>query len=190
MGLSFGWRASEVRESIWIGDPSLVNVSAAARAAWREDGDASHLRPFATAGQPSIITIRTLTPDEVRLAAGYLGDEGAVGDRGPYARAMLSAFRMAIDFPDAPEAFNTPDGARHERVVKERGTRMLANEFVTQLELSYRGIVAFYGDKILKASFATDAEKKASSPPSMPTRSGEAGTTPGSTAPPSTSEAA
>lgn len=164
MALSFGWRANDQRESIWKDDPALVGVTAAALDAWREDGDASWLRPFATNGQPSVITFRTLTPDESRIAQAYMFGDGSALEA--WTRATLACFRMACDFPDAPTEIMTPeDQARHSRVAKDHGVRMLAPEFVADIEARYPGMVSFYGALIYRATHPQDAEKKASSPP-------------------------
>ncbi len=193
MGLKFGWRAHDVRESIWFEDESLIDVDAqgkktnrapaAALDAWREDADASHLLPYATNGEPTIIRFRNLSPDEFRVVQAYFVDptnsfEGAV-------RAWLAAFRIAIDFPGKEtQADTSGSGAPpHAIVVKEHGIRMMANELVTALEENYPGIVAFYGRRILNASMATDAEKKASSPQSTQTPSSAAVPTPATTGP-------
>lgn len=179
MALSFGWRANDVRESHWIDDPAFQNVSEAARQSWLEDGDSSHLAPFAKAGKPELITFRNLTPDETRVVSAYFADQA--GTLEGYARATLACFRIAVDFPGAEETIRGVDGGNHPRIVKERGIRMLANEFVSHMETAYKGMVAFYGGLILRASFATDAEKKASSPPSTPTPSKAEESTPATT---------
>lgn len=188
MALTFGWKAAEVRESFWINDPDLVNVSTAARQAWQEDGDACHLRDFVRpGGKPSRITFRVLTPDEVRIVQGVVGQADAQSEK--FTRATLMCFRIAVDFPDAPTAISagvdpaTGDATLHDRVAKERGARMLANGFVADLERSFPGIVVFYGNKVLTASFATEDEKKASSQPSTPTPSSSVTESPGTAAP-------
>lgn len=163
MALSFGWKANDVRESIWRDDDALANVPAAAMEAWKEDGDASHLRPYALHGQPTLISFRTLNPDESRIAQAYFyqGDNALES----YTRATLICFRIGVDFVGAPDEIATPDGSRHARIVKERGVRMLAHEFVSAMETAQPGIVSFYGGLIYKATWPTETEKKASSPP-------------------------
>jgi hypothetical protein len=172
MALSFGWRANDVRESIWRDDDALTNVPAAALEAWKEDGDASHLRPYALGGQPTVITFRTLNPDESRIAQAYFyqGDNALES----YTRATLICFRIGVDFAGAPDGIGTPDGTIHPRIVKDRGTRMLALEFVAAMEAQHPGIVSFYGGLIYKATWPTEVEKKASSPPSTLTPSSAA----------------
>jgi hypothetical protein len=179
MALKLGWRANDIRESYWKGDPAFKNIDAKALEDWQEDGDASHLERFATPGDPPTkITWRNLTPDEARVAQGYFIE--ATTFEG-YMRAVLVCFRMAVGFPDTPEV-RTEDGKR-SYTVREKGIRMLANEFVTDIETKYPGIVAFYGGLILNASFASEIEKKASSPQSTPTPSSEAASTPVTTDP-------
>ncbi len=175
MALSFGWRPHEVRESIWREDPALANISAAALASWREDGEAMHLRPFESAGKASIITFRNLTPDEARMASAYWYE--AANNVESWGRATLVCFRIGVDFPGEPEEIQTPDQIRHPRVVKERGVRMLAPEFISDLETRYPGMVAFYGGLIYRATYPEDAVKKASSPPSTQTPSSVAAST-------------
>ncbi len=174
MALSFGWRANEVRESIWRDDPALVGVTEAALQEWYVDFDASHLRPFAKLGQPTIIELRTLTSDEAQAVLGFFHD--AANREEAWSRACLLAFRIGASFPGL-EGVPTGDGQRHGVTVKERGIRMLAEPFVSQLSKDYRGIVITYGGHILNASILTDAEKKASSPPSTQTQSSEAAST-------------
>ncbi len=175
MALSFGWRSNDIRESIWKGDPALKNVTPAALEAWEEDGDASHLEMFETKGDPATrITFRNLTPDETRIAQGYFVDASSFEG---YMRAILVCFRIAVGFPDTPEV-RTQDGVKRGYVVREKGIRMLANEFVSELENKYPGMVGFYGTLVLNASFATELEKKASSPQSTQTPSSAAVSTP------------
>jgi len=165
MGLSFGWRANEVRESIWSGDSALGEVPEAAMAKWREDGDAGHLAPYATNGAPSKITFRNLTPDEAQVVRAYYDAPSTLEAA---LRATLMCFRIAVDFPEAPNETRDQRGVRLQRIVKERGLRLLSNEWVAHIEQAYPGIVRFYGDLVFAASFPTNDEKKASSPPSTP----------------------
>lgn len=177
MALTFGWKAAEVRESFWIDDPDLVNVSAAARQAWEEDGDASHLRDFIRpGGKPTRITFRVLNTAETRALAGL----SVVHRDAPIDQTLqgwLRAFRLACDFPDWPtKVEGPPDPATgehqtYDRIVTERGFRMLSERFVASVEAAQPGLVNFYGRLIVSASFATDDEKKASSQPSTPTPS-------------------
>lgn len=188
MGLSFGFKALDVRESIWQGDDALANVPSAALEAWWEDGDATHLAPYAKNGEPSKITFRNLTPDEMRIATG-IGEGG--GSSEAFARHTLMCFRIGVDFPDAPEKFPPdPNGVVHSKIVKERGIRMLSLGFVDFLERRYPGIVMFYGVLISKATLPTDAEKKASSPPSTPRPSSAEASTAATTVPPPSAEGA
>lgn len=187
MGLSFGWKANDVRESFWIDDPDLVNVSAQARQAWLEDGDASHLRPFIKpGGKPAVITFRPLTLEESRSVQA-LGIELQDSPYEALTRSYLLAFRIAVDMPEAPikiaagQDKETGETIYRERVVRDKGYRLLAKEFVDHLERAHKGIVSFYGRMIWEATFATESEKKASSPPSTTTPSSETGETPPAT---------
>lgn len=196
MSLSFGWRANDTRESIWREDTALQNVSAAALEDWKADGDASHLRKYATAGKPSLITFRGLTPDEARMASARMADPSSPIES--WGRGLLMCFRIGVDFPDAPSTirynYKDADGNHQEgaakRVVLERGIRMLASEFVAQLEHDYKGIVAFYGKLIYEATYPSEVEKKASSPQSMQTPSSAAESTTATTEPSPAAEVA
>lgn len=191
MALSFGWRANDTRESIWREDTALQNVSAAALEDWKVDGDASHLRKFATNGKPTIITYRALNPDESRVAmALFFNSSNALES---YSRATLICFRIGVDFKDAPATIKVNEGyetVEHDRVVKDKGLRMLSLEFVADLEAKYPGIVSFYGGLIYRATYPDETEKKASSPPSMPTPSSAAESTTAITEPSPSGEAA
>ncbi len=165
MGLNFGWKPSDVRESIWQGDDSLANVPEAALVSWRVDGDASHLKPYATNGAPSKITFRTLTADELMMVqTRYFGAERVES----YTRMVLLCFRIAVDFPDAPTETTDARGVKVTRVAKESGVVMMTDGFIRHIEESYPGIGFFYGNLVLQASMPTAAEKKASSQPSTP----------------------
>jgi hypothetical protein len=192
MALSFGWRANDLRESIWKDDPALVGVPAGALDAWTEDGDASHLLPFATAGQPTIINFRALTPDEKPIVTAPMTDSDGNGERlAGFSRSLILAFRIGVSFEGADESMG-PDpetGAKRRIVAKERGIRMLAPEIVADLDAVYPGLVQFYGNLIFQASFLTETEKKASSPPSTPTPSSEVASTAGTTEPSPPAEA-
>lgn len=166
MSLSFGWRAKDKRESFWVDDPDLVDVSEAAREAWASDGDAAHLRPFVRpGGKPTRITMRPLTVDESRFVRGIMVDSPGDGPVGGV-RAAAWCFRIGVDFPDLPKVMGSSDGAERSRVETNHGIKMLAEWFVQELEASYPAIVDFYGVKVLTATFPTEQEKKASSPPS------------------------
>ncbi len=171
MALSFGWRANEVRESIWRTDPALEGISEAALAAWTDDGDASHLEPFIKHGQPTRIEFRTLNTDESRVVQSYYPT--AANDVEAWARACLMCFRLGVNFQGL-EKIRTSEGEDHPLIVRERGLRMLAEPFVADVERKYPGMVGFYGAKIFLATIATETEKKASSPPSTQTPLSEA----------------
>lgn len=179
MGLDFGWRFNDVREGIWKGDKALQNVSAGALGSWEEDGDAAHLRPYATLGEPTVFTFKALDLDRSYFVAGI--GEGTFNGA-DVIRQWIMCFRIGVDFPGGPEE-SPPDakGVRHPRIVREKGVRMLSEEFVAGLELKNRGIVEFYGKLIWTATFASEQEKKALSPPSTGTPSSGAGTMKGST---------
>lgn len=188
MALSFGWRASDVRESIWKGDSALVDVPAGALSAWQEDGERGHLEPYCKNGQPTIIYFRPLTTDEKLVAMGPMAN----GERGTedYLRTLILCFRIGVTFADVEESIKTPDGDTRKMIVRERGTRMLAEPVVADIEAKYPGMTVFYGRLIHEASFLTGDEKKASSPPAMPTQSKEAESTPVTTEPSPPAEAA
>ena len=176
MGLNFGFRPHEQRESIWREDDALDSVPEAALSQWKVDGDASHLRPYATKGTPAKVTFRTLTSDEhLMVTTRYYG---AANNLESYLRMTLLCFRLAVDFPDAPTEITDARGVKIQRVVKEYGSTLLSDDFVRHIEHAYPGICAFYGGLVLGASLPTAAEKKASSqsptpPPSSPTSGGQ-----------------
>jgi hypothetical protein len=189
MALSFGWRANDIRESIWKDDPAIPrlvggnapDVPAGVLASWQEDGDASHLLPFATHGSPTIITFRSLTPDEKPVILALM--QSAVNKDEGFMRAMLACFRIGVDFKGAPAAIPDSDGVDHALSGKERGIRMLPLNFVGYLQDNYPGMIEFYGGLVFQSSFLGDAEKKASSQPSTPTPSSVVASTTGTTAP-------
>lgn len=187
MGLRFGWRVTEVRESIWCEDEALtrdadgkVAVPAAAMAAWRETGDATALEPYCTNGKPQIIRYRTLTLDEIEVVRAPFIDPTHVVEG--YRRLLIMCFRIGVDFA-GKETQGTPDAVMHDIIVKQDGIRMLAEPFVAALERSHPGLIGFYGKLIWDGSRSTDAEKKASSPPSTPTPSSAEGSTAATTEP-------
>lgn len=173
MALSFGWTAGDVREGIWSLDPALKDVPAQALDAWGDDGDAAHLRPYALNGEPTIIRFRNLTCDEECIAKSYFALQDATPSEA-YNRAALICFRIGVDFDGAPDEVQTPDGSKHKRIVRERGVRMLAEPFVANVKHAFPGLVEFYGGLIFRATYATELEKKASSPPVTPMPSSEA----------------
>jgi len=189
MALSFGWRANDIRESIWKDDQAIPrlaggsapDVPAGVLASWHEDGDASHLMPFATLGAPTIITFRSLTPDEKPVILALM--QGAVNKDEGVMRALLACFRIGVDFKGAPAAVPDTDGVEHALSGKERGIRMLPLGFVGHMQDSYPGMIEFYGALVFQSSFLAEIEKKASSPPSMPTPSSGADSTADTTAP-------
>lgn len=173
MGLDFGWVADEVRESIWKEDNAIPRddkgkpkIPASKLKDWEEDADASHLRPFCLDGKPQIITVRSMSSHEARLALGY-GAKGA-GDLAAIACTYLFCFRVAVDFEGAPDTITDDKGAVHSRIVKEDGVRMLGDGFVKAIERKHPGLVAFYGRMVLESAYPTLAEKKASSLRSIP----------------------
>ena len=188
MALSLGWKANDIRESIWHKDPALRQPLAdGVLAAWREDGDASHLEPYITNGTPTIIEWRALNADEKPIVQAPMTDaennlEGAT-------RAWLRCFRMAVRFKDTEEKAKTPDGLEHRLVVKERGVWMLSLGFVDSIIDNYPGLMEFYGNLVFMASFLSDAEKKALSPLSTATPSSAVASTADTTAPSPVAEA-
>lgn len=165
MGLQFGFIANSRRESIWPEDDALGEVPDAALEAFMLDGDATHLRPYVKASAtPTRIVFRTLTQDEaatvdvLRLQVAPL-------------RAWEMSFRMGVDFPDAPETFQLPEGGTAPKTEMWRGFVVLSDGFVRSLKSRYRNIASFYGRLVYNGSFPSEAEKKASSPPPTPTPS-------------------
>jgi hypothetical protein len=173
MGLNFGWKAHDTRESIWSGDPALVDVPEVALEEWVKDGEARHLLPYAKAGQPSIIEFRALSIDESQHLELYRTGLGS-GEES-FARFLLMAFRMGVRFKDAPErGYRDHKGQEHAMLVRERGIAMLAEGFCDYIEREYPGIIGFYGVKVYFATRPSEPEKKASSPLSTQTPSSAA----------------
>lgn len=165
MPLKFGYRAAEVRESIWIDDPAVGEVPQAAAEAFAEDGDAEHLRPYVKPGEKATrITFRTLSHDE---AATIQTLEVQVSRL----RAISMAFRMAVDFPDLGETIGQGSDT-YRRIELWKGYRILADGFVKALDEDCPGLSHFYGRLVYEASFPSEVEKKASSQPPTPTKSG------------------
>lgn len=179
MALRFGWRANDKRETIWLGDPALKDVPDSSSEDWRKDGDASHLRNFATAGQPTVFTFRALSFTEAEYVNGIYDQTM------PSIHLMFAAcFRIAVRFTGAPETYTIESTGQTGLKTIERvsGIPMLAEGFCQNLRFEYPGMVEFYGNLILNASRPTEPEKKASSPPPTPTPSSEAASTKGGTA--------
>jgi hypothetical protein len=170
MALEFGYRLGDTRESIWHQDAALEPIPPDVLEAWQADGEASHLRPYAKPGEePTIITMRTLDQDQAHYVLGlYLGGDGGPG----LVRAWLAAFRLGVGFEGIGEKIGG-----HSVYVREHGFRMLAEPFVAYLARKYTGIVSFYGKLIYDSAFASESEKKASSPPSTVTQSSVAAST-------------
>lgn len=193
--LEFGWVANEIRETIYYLDSSLAvdgkvpvydedgnekrdadgkiitkdgkvcRAPDAAVSAWREDGDASHLREYCV-GEPTIMTYRNLSLSETKVMQAFFVD--SMNQVDGWGRATIMAFRIGVGFPGVEEQ-RMPDGTKRKIVVNEKGIFMLAEPFVNALVKKHPGIVNFYGGLIIKGSVATETEKKASSPPSTPT---------------------
>lgn len=200
MALSFGWKANDQRESIWIDDPAIPRTDPDAKGktkaavpqtaldAWRQDGDASHIEQYATQGKPTIIRFRALNADEKPIVLGpaSVADSQIEG----LGRSLIRCFRIAVSFDGMEETTKLPTGETPRLTVKEHGVRMLALEVVDDLATRYPGMIEFYGNLVMEASFLTDAEKKASSPPSTPTPSSAEASTAATTAPSPAPEAA
>lgn len=160
MALSFGWKLNEKRYGIWKGDPALGTVPPEVLESWERDGQAAHLEPYAINGKAEVIEFRSLRIDETR---GLLKPTTTVG------QAYLDCFRLGVRFPRAQESWRAADGTTARVVTRdESGFPKLSLGFVEALEASYPGIVDFYGELIFAASFPSEPEKKASSPPSTP----------------------
>ena len=176
MGLDFGWRVAETRESIWRDDPDLGPIPADVLERWEQDGEAAHLLPYVRpGGHPTTIRVRSLTQDESHFVQGIVATAGADG----IFRAWLACFRMAVSFEGLPEKINGSP-----TYVTERGFRMMAEPVVAHFAHAFPGITFFYGAKIYSAAIPSEPEKKASSPPSTTTpSSAAAGSTVGDTGP-------
>jgi len=164
MALRFGYRAGEKRDTIWIGDAALENVPQSAREDWQKDGDAVHLRNYATAGQPTTFTFRALTFTEAQYVRGMYDSASP----GPSWELVVSmCFRMAVRFRDAPESFTLePTGVTGLRSTERvAGMTVLSEGFANHMRCEYPGMVEFYGALIFAASQPSEPEKKASSPP-------------------------
>lgn len=171
MGLRFGWKAHEVWESHWPKDPSFGEIPEGALQEWSETGDASPLRPYVKHGTPTRITYRTLTLDETQFVRGVCTPDAWMTEQQALNRAVALCFRIGVDFPDEKPTYTDAGGAVKQKTVKEKGIRMLADEYSRALDAAYPGIVKFYGSLIFNAAFATEAEKKASSLQSTPSQS-------------------
>jgi hypothetical protein len=186
MALSFGWRANDIRESIWIGDPSLVNVTDAALEAWRTDGDASHLEPYATSGEPTTILWRALTlSEQAYVRTPMYGNDSQEEKLSGLERAIILSFRIGCSFKGAGDSMGQDPGTGIKRkiVVNEKGIWMLSEAVVADLVKAFPGLLEFYGNLVFAASFLSDSEKKASSPPSTPTPSSAEASTAATTEP-------
>lgn len=169
MALRFGWRASDKRETIWREDPALRNVPEGVIEDWRKDGDASHLRPFATGGQPTVFTFRALSFMEAQYVDGLNTDASIAG-------VMLQwaiCFRLAVRFPDAPETYKVESTGQQglRSIERVAGMQMLSEGVCNFLRFEYPGMTEFYGMLIRQASVPSEPEKKASSPPPILTPS-------------------
>lgn len=163
--LRFGFIAGERRESIWPHDEAVGEIPAAAQLAFSADGEAEHLRPYVKPGQtPARIVFRTLTQDEASTVEVLSLQVAKL-------RAWEMAFRMGVDFPDAPETIGLATGGTGSKTERWRGFVVLSDGFVRALKAQYPGIVMFYGKLVFDSSFPSEPEKKASSPPPMPTLS-------------------
>ena len=141
--------------------------------AWSKDGyTIVHLAPFAAPGAtPDRIVYRPLTSDEAAYCEGLQQE----GDGIPgVLRAALAAFRIAVSFPDAPEFIGNDKARRPVGTVgpftglaEPFVAEMLSDPWLAQM---VRGI----GTHVYLASRPTNAEKKASSRPSTPSKSSPA----------------
>jgi len=181
MALRFGWRAADKRDTIWIGDESLQDVPTSAKEDWQKDGDAVHLRNYATAGQPTIFTFRALNCVEAEYVKGLHDSANPLAS---FYMIATFCFRLAVRFKDAPETYMVPStGAGPFKVIERvSGFPMLADGFCNSLRCEYPGMIEFYGAKIWEASQPTEPEKKASSPPLTPPPSSVEGSSTATTA--------
>jgi hypothetical protein len=170
MALRHGYRLNDRRDTIWIGDPALQNVPDSAREDWEKDGDAVHLRNYATAGEPEVFTFRALNFTERQYVMGMM-DNANLGPT--FKQAISFCFRLCVRFPAASESYasQTTGQAGMKMLERVAGMTVLSEGFAGDLLWQYPDMVDFYGLKIWNASFPTEPEKKASSPPPTPPQS-------------------
>lgn len=186
MALQIGWRANELRESIWIGDPALGEVPDAALEAWRLDGDASHLEPYATNGEPTTILFRALTlSEQAYVRTPMYGNESQGEKMAGLERAIILCFRIGCSFKGAGDSAGTDPGtgAKRKLIVNEKGIWMLSEAVINDVGKAFPGLIEFYGNLVFAASFLSEIEKKASSPPSTQTPSSAEASTAATTEP-------
>jgi len=176
MALTLRYTKGRTRDCAWIGDPALLDVPETAKADWRKDGAAAHLRPFAKNGDLTVITIRDLTPSEVRYVKRHVYTGASVESM------YYDCFVLAARFKGAPEAQAMPDGTT-EGMLERNGDGFvtLSDAFITGLDHEHPGLVTFFGELIFGNTWPKAVEKKASSPPSTETPSSAAGDTSPST---------
>jgi hypothetical protein len=182
MGMEFGWRVNDTRDTVWRGDSALANVPPGALEDWKKDGDASHLLPYATIGKAEVFTFRALNLEESRWVTGM----NPASDLSGLLRQVLACFRIGVSFPGAPDTYARESTGQQglSKTERNQGLRMLALPFVQALEEKYPGITGFYGGLIFNATFPSEDEKKASSPqPTLTQSSGAASMTADTAAP-------
>lgn len=160
MALQLGFKRREVVKAIWKDDTALVGVTAEALEAWEQDGAAFHLEPFARNGSPRMFTYRPLRGNERR---------SFVKPGMSWSHMKYMCFQLGVRFPDAPEAEPINKDFVAPTLVPDDlglGFKLLNPDFVDFLEEQSPGIVDMYGKLVYSAGVPTDAEKKASSPPS------------------------
>lgn len=166
MALNIGFRPKRVQDCAWIGDPALAEVPEAAKADWRKDGAAAHLLPYAKNGELTIIKIRDLHASESRYMQRYIGAQVLVRN------LFYECFALGARFKGQAEQQQMPDGSKAVSMVRDaNGFLRLSDEVMDGLEVTYPGLIDFFGELIFTASFPTEAEKKASSLPSTGTLS-------------------
>ena len=174
--LDFGWKVNEERDGAWIDDPALIGVTDAAKADWRKDGAAAHLLPFVKNGTLTIIKFRALNADEVRFVRRHAAD----GMAPPMENVILDCFAMGARLPSMAEAGKTGAGETLETMTRDAsGFHRISIPTLNAIDQRYPGLISFFGTRIFEASFASEPEKKASSPGSTgPQSAAEAGTGP------------
>lgn len=153
-----------------VEDQRGARIPAGAFDAWAHGGFAAeHLTPYAAPGMtPDRIVYRPLSSDEASYVNGlHQESDGVPG----FLRACLAAFRIAVTFPDAPSELLGDKAKQPIGVVGPY--RGLAEPFVRALlnDRSALPLVRTLGAYVYNASRPTEPEKKASSPPSTPSRS-------------------
>jgi hypothetical protein len=103
-----------------------------------------------------------------------LGDGRVLADNVAY-----ECFAIGVRFPEQQEETGrTASGERTQVMVRDQnGFVRLSTPFLNALGKQYPGLIDFYGMLVFAATFPSEPEKKASSPPSTSKPSSAAGDT-------------